>query len=70
MVPSREDGRRCLDVAEIAALGFELDERGRLRDVAEAERARERFAEASYSLPGVVQDAQEAVAATSGRVAA
>jgi len=73
--PPVEDGRRCLDVVEIAALGFERDERGRWRDAAEAERTRERFAGSELrttviSLPGVVQDVQEALAGTPGRVAA
>lgn len=70
MDPPREDGRRCLDVDEIRGLGFELDGHGRWRDSAEAERARERFAGALISLPGVAQDAQTAREGTPGRVAA
>ena len=29
MDPPREDGRRCLDTDEIAALGYVLDDKGR-----------------------------------------
>lgn len=35
-----EDGRRCLDKAEMVAVGLALDGRGRWRDEAAAERVR------------------------------
>jgi hypothetical protein len=68
--PPREDGRRCLDVVELAGLGFELDGRGRWRDAAEAERARVRFSERPVSLPGVAQDAPGDAPGTPLRVVA
>lgn len=42
--PMREDGRRCLDAAEMTAAGMELDGRGRWRIPKDAERIRRRFA--------------------------
>jgi hypothetical protein len=41
----REDGRRCLDADEMAGVGMELDERGRWRIAADAERVARHFAQ-------------------------
>jgi hypothetical protein len=38
LTPPREDGRRCLDVDGMPAAGLELDQRGRWRLAAAAER--------------------------------
>ena len=43
MTPLREDGRRCLDVDELRALGWQLDKQGRWYDPAKAARTREAF---------------------------
>jgi hypothetical protein len=41
--PPVENGRRCLDEAEMRGAGMELDPRGRWRIAADAERIREAF---------------------------
>jgi hypothetical protein len=41
--PEREDGRRCLDVQEMQANGWKLDQRNRWHDPARSGRAREAF---------------------------
>lgn len=38
MNPPRDDGRRCLDADEMKAVGLELDQHGRWRLAADAER--------------------------------
>jgi hypothetical protein len=40
MEPIREDGRRCLDVDELVALGYEQDEDGRWFNVAKCDATR------------------------------
>jgi hypothetical protein len=45
--PPREDGRRCMDAVEMTEAGMELDQRGRWRIAADAERARRAFARAA-----------------------
>jgi hypothetical protein len=42
-----EDGRRCMDADEMLDAGFELDDRGRWRLAAAAERVRIRFQNAA-----------------------
>jgi hypothetical protein len=45
--PSREDGRRCMDVDEMLAAGMEQDARGRWRIAADAERVALHFRDAA-----------------------
>ena len=44
---SREDGRRCLDVDEMTAKGWELNDRGRWVDPVRLQATREAFAQAA-----------------------
>lgn len=61
--PPREDGRRCLDLEEMSARGFERDRRGRWRD---PKSIRGVLAKGAYSL----SDATGPLGRTPGRVAA
>jgi hypothetical protein len=45
--PPREDGRRCLDIDEMKAKGWELNDRGRWLDPVRVQAARESFAKAA-----------------------
>jgi hypothetical protein len=47
LVPSRDDGRRCLDVDEMTDAGMAPDARGRWTIAADVERARRGFAKAA-----------------------
>jgi hypothetical protein len=67
MEPPREDGRRCLQGDELEVAGLALDDRGRWHLVADARRARRRFAETHERAQGVRVEATEEVRGTSGR---
>jgi hypothetical protein len=45
--PPRDDGRRCLDVEEMEAKGWELNDRGRWVDPVRLQASREAFAKAA-----------------------
>jgi hypothetical protein len=45
--PPREDGRRCLDSAEMTARGWELNDRGRWVDPVRLQASREGFLKAA-----------------------
>jgi hypothetical protein len=47
LVPSRDDGRRCLDDDEMLGVGMAPDARGRWTIAADVERARRGFAKAA-----------------------
>jgi len=49
MEPIREDGRRCLSVEEIEALGYEKNDQDRWFHAASAKQVRESFAAASLA---------------------
>jgi hypothetical protein len=67
--PPREDGRRCLDVDEIRALGMLIDGRGRWALVP-SKKQLAGLARIAAGRASVAQDAPGAVEGTPGRVAA
>ena len=71
MDPMREDGRRCLSVAEMTENGWVQDAKGRWFDPAAVEAARQAFArpqEALSALPRRLKQPLEALEAVTGPV--